>query len=384
MTGTITVLTSGVALGVHVPGLLLVRRLREAGVAAEVDVLERLLPPASRGRIPASKAAFHRDFRVALAGQRWARNLAPQLDGSLVDGLFARWRAEERRRFVVLSGFWVPVLDRYAERSEAEAGVELDVDLCHVDSVASPSFELCPPRDRDGGGPYRHVWLLDAQSGTVPQTIPVTHDPPVPWSQRSARYLAHGGGWGMGTYAERARELIARGLAIDVVAYEAADIPQGGHLDADADADAQVTGRWFMLDPDWHPWDDDGFPPFGEVGRDGGVRFHRSPARHGSFDLARGSLAMISKPGGGTLMDSLAAATPVVLLEPFGDHEARNAELWCRLGFGLPYDDWCRARCSADALERLHENLLAVRAQVPSYAASLAEEALASGRAGGP
>ena len=36
----IGILTSGVALGVHVPGLLLQRRLAERGVPSEVYVLE--------------------------------------------------------------------------------------------------------------------------------------------------------------------------------------------------------------------------------------------------------------------------------------------------------------------------------------------------------
>jgi hypothetical protein len=353
----VTVLTSGVALGVHVPGLLLARRLREAGVQAEIEVLERLLAPETRSRIPASKAAFHRDFRTALAGQRLARDLSPALDDAGVAAVFDRWWADDRRRFVALSGFWIPVLDRYAER----AGVELDVDLCHVDSVPSPSFEQCTPRT-GGTARYRDVWLLDAERGEVPLTIPVAHVPPVPWSRRPARYLAHGGGWGMGTYAERARALASWGLDIDVVAYEPADLDPN-----------RPAGRYFMLDPGWHPWDDDGFPPFGQVGADGSVLFRRSRDHHASFDLARHARAMISKPGGGTLMDSLAAATPVVLLEPFGPHEARNAELWRRLGFGLPFEDWWRGGCSAAALEPLHGNLLAARSEVPSYAEVLAK-----------
>jgi hypothetical protein len=352
----VTVLTSGVALGVHVPGLLLARRLHEAGAHAQVEVLERLLAPEARRRIPASKTAFHRDFRTALAGQRLARDMSPVLDDTRVAALFDRWWADDRRRFVALSGFWIPVLDHYAER----ARVELDVDLCHVDSVPSPSFERCRPR-AGGTARYRDVWLLDAERSEVSLTIPVTPAPPVPWRRRPARYLAHGGGWGMGTYAERARALATWGLDIDVVAYESSDL-----------ATSRRPGRCFMLDPGWHPWDDDGFPPFGQVAADGSVLFRRSPDHHGSFDLARHARAIVSKPGGGTLMDSLAAATPVVLLEPFGPHEARNAELWQRLGFGLAYDDWWRSGCSAAPLEDLHRNLLAARAEVPSYAEMLA------------
>jgi hypothetical protein len=352
----ISVLTSGVALGAHVPGLLLIRRLHEAGVHAEVEVFERLLAPAAKDHIRVSKLAFHRDLRRAVAGRHLARELSSSLDDVQVAALFDRWWADDCRRFVALSDLWVPVLDRYAER----AGVEVEVDLCHVDSVPSPLFEPGAPR----GSGYRDVWLLDAEAGAVRQTIPVTLDPPVPWWRRAARYLAHGGGWGIGTYAERSEALATWGLEIDLVAYENADVDR-----------TRLTGRWFMLDPRWQPWHDDGFPPFGQMGSGGSVLFRRSRTHHGSFDLTRRARAIITKPGGATLMESLSAATPVVLLEPLGEHEARNAELWRRLGFGLSYDEWWRGGCSAATLEELHANLLAARAEVPSYA-----EALAKGR----
>ena len=45
----IGVLTSGVALGVHVPGLLLAQRMRERGAQVEIFVLERLLPDIQTG-----------------------------------------------------------------------------------------------------------------------------------------------------------------------------------------------------------------------------------------------------------------------------------------------------------------------------------------------
>jgi hypothetical protein len=68
----IGVLTSGVALGAHVPGLLLADRLTEQGVDAEVFVLERLLPEHGRATAARLKWAFHRDARFASAGRRLA------------------------------------------------------------------------------------------------------------------------------------------------------------------------------------------------------------------------------------------------------------------------------------------------------------------------
>jgi hypothetical protein len=337
------VLTSGVALGVHVPGLLLADRIREQGGTAYVSVLERLMPPQTLETTARSKQAFHRDFRVALAGQKLARNAAVSVDPAAVDQLFADWQRRGVTKFVVFSGFWLTLLEQYVAQHGPVA-----VDVCHVDSVRSPSF------DKAGETllPVRHVWLADADGGSVPCSIPVTRDAPVPWTERDRRLLVHGGGWGMGTYRERADELLSVGFELDVIAYEHRDLSTSGV-------------RYFMIDPDWHPWLDDGYPPFGPAGRG----FVQRTGHHGSFDLCRRALASVSKPGGGTLLDSLWSATPLVLLEPFGAHEQRNADLWISLGYGISFEDWQRKDFAVEVLEELHAALLA--ADVPDYSKEL-------------
>jgi hypothetical protein len=161
----------------------------------------------------------------------------------------------------------------------------------------------------------------------------------------------------MGTYRERVEELVEQGIQLDVIAYEGRDVTAAGV-------------RYFMVDPNWHPWLDNGYPPFGEVHADGSTEFARSSGRHGSFDLTRAAIATVSKPGGATLLDSLWSATPAVLLEPFGAHEQRNADLWCELGFGIPFDTWRATGFDPQLLRPLHERLL--KAEVPDYAEELA------------
>ncbi|QUQ68561.1 hypothetical protein [Kutzneria sp. CA-103260] len=338
----IEILTSGVALGVHVPGLLLADRLRERGVPVGVSVLERLLPESKLATTATMKFAFHRNFRVALAGQKVAGSPADSVDPVAVAALFADWRARGVDRVVVFSGFWLPLL----------AGYDCEIDVCHVDSVESPSFTKTVT-DLD----VRHVRLADAEAGTIPCSIPVSTEPPVPWAEREQRVFLHGGGWGMGTYRERVGELLEHGLRLDVIAYEGRDVTAEGV-------------RYFMVDPEWHPWLDNGYPPFGQVLADGSTQFARSQGHHGSFDLTRAAMATVSKPGGGTLLDSLWSATPAVLLEPFGAHEQRNADLWCALGFGIPFDTWRESGFDPELLRPLHEALL--KADIPDYAEELA------------
>ncbi|MEV6596733.1 hypothetical protein AB0M36_07685 [Actinoplanes sp. NPDC051346] len=347
----IAILTSGVALGVHVPGLLLADRLRERGMRARVDVLERLLPPEKLATTDRMKWAFHRAFRTALTGQKLASNPADAASQASVEALFARWRAQDVRRFVVFSGFWLDVLARYSRTSSQP----LAVDVCHVDSVLSPSTS-----HRVEGIPVRHVWLADAQTGRLPCTIPVTHEPVVAWSARS-RLLLHGGGWGIGTYRDQVATLRDAGFELDVVAYESRDVS----------ADDPGIRHW-MIDPAWHPWLDDGYPPFGRLAPDGSVSYRRGTGRHASFEVTRHAVATVSKPGGGTLLDSLWSATPAIFLDPFGGHEQRNAELWQHLGFGLTLDAWRQSGYALEPLHRMHLALRAARDAVDDYSEHVA------------
>jgi UDP-N-acetylglucosamine:LPS N-acetylglucosamine transferase len=79
---------------------------------------------------------------------------------------------------------------------------------------------------------------------------------------------------------------------------------------------------------------------------------------HSLYDVIRFNQAIISKPGGCTLIDSLASATPVILLEPYGYAEVRNSEIWQRLGYGISYPDWQASGYSMEVLARLQNNLL--------------------------
>jgi len=349
----IAILTSGATLGVHVPGVLLARRLRESGVDAGIHVLESLLPAAKLATMAELKWAFHRDYRFALAARKLGRDTATDLDEAVVLALHRRWRDGGVRHLVAFSGHWLPVLHGYRDF----LGEPVAVDLCRGDAAPMQSFV------RTGAPPYqgaREVNLADLALETLPWTIPVTRTPPVPWPERGRRILVHGGGWGLGTYRQRAAELAEHGFPLDVVAYEPDDV------------DSQAV-RHFMIDPSWHPWHDGGFPPFGEVRAGVSPAFSRGDAYPDVFDLARDAVAIVAKPGAGTLLDSLWAATPLVTLEPWSDSEGSNARLWERLGYGIGFDRWRETGFSTEVLADLHRNLRGAWGTVPDYPAALAD-----------
>jgi hypothetical protein len=344
----IALLTSGATLGTHVPAVILARRLRDRGVDATVEVFERLLKPKDVTRLRDAKPVLRNNFKMAVAAQRLARDQSDALDAEAVEELLDRWRRTGIRAVVLFSGFWVPIVERYDS---------VPIEVCHLDAAATASFGLFEERMAQ----WRHRWLFDAEADTVNWTVPVSPALPISWEQREPRVLAHGGGWGVGDYRDRARDLLSHGFAVDIVVHDWASV--GAISD---------RCRYYLIDPEWEAWHDAGLPPFGLVGPDHTAVFTRGGDHHDSYDIASRSLAMISKTGGATLVDSLWAATPIVTLEPFGAHEQVNARLWQRLGFGVPYQQWADAGHPVETLERLHHNLVRARRSVADYGAVLA------------
>jgi hypothetical protein len=280
---------------------------------------------------------------------RMARGVASSLDAARIDGLLRRWAEEGRRDFIVWSGFWLPIVERY----RSLAGGPLNIDCCRIDAVVSPSF-----RAHQGLAPdAREIWLWNWNERRTVFEIPVSDAPPLPFSDRDHRLVVHGGGWGIGTYATARETLGGTAWACDNVVHAPAEAVPGRQGD-----------RAFMVDPAWRTWHRGSaghtFPPFAELGgaRDGAVTDD-----HALQALIRRSKAIVSKPGGGTLIDALSAATPVILLAPLGDAEERNGALWEHLGFGVSFATWADSGFSEAVLAGLHVNLLRRARNGPDY-----------------
>nr|VFK63478.1 MAG: hypothetical protein BECKUNK1418G_GA0071005_10344 [Candidatus Kentron sp. UNK]VFK70826.1 MAG: hypothetical protein BECKUNK1418H_GA0071006_10405 [Candidatus Kentron sp. UNK] len=356
----LTILCSGASLGAYVPGLLLGHQLAARGFRTDVLVLENLLPVDKRDNVHKTKFAFHRNFALARIAQKMATDIVPSLDRIRVDSLLTAWRREGRRRFIVIYGFWMPIIERY--RRQVDSSGHLRFDLCHMDAATSVSWNLYDTTDPY----YRHIWFFRQAERRLPYRLPVTEDEPLPYRERNGRFLIHGGGWGLGAYRSKIPELSARGIALDVTVYEPDDLaerPEGHRYRGN---------RYFMIDPNWRAWERDAagrhhFPPFGQIASDGSVDFRYHDACPEVYPLVRQCQAIISKPGGSTLVDSLSAATPLILLEPYGEYEQKNGELWQSLGFAISYDQWAEMDFSTSVLGELHHNLLLARARTPSY-----------------
>ncbi|MBN3960038.1 hypothetical protein [Nostoc sp. NMS8] len=358
---TITILGSGVALGVYIPALLVNYQLKQQKLNTEVVVLENYYKNESKDKLKIYKKAYHENFSIALMGHRMTKDIQPSLDEVLVDNLLQTWANENRLNFIVWSGLWMPIIERYRNQVAPQ---RLNLDICRIDADISATFKI----HKDNSEYDNEVWLWNWEQKKLLHEIPVTTQPPIPYAKRNNRFVIHGGGWGIGTYQSKITELEERGFSLDIVAYEISETTQ-----------IKSNNRYFMVDPEWSPWkknqsNEHEFPPFGEVTSSNKKSFKNREEYHAFYDLVKESKAIISKPGGGTLIDSLASVTPIILLEPYGYAEQRNAEIWEYLGYGISYEKWKSMDYSSEILEELHKNILNRQRTTINYPQNYAEK----------
>jgi hypothetical protein len=354
----VTLLGSGNSLGAYVPAVQLSRRLASKGIGSDICVLENVFKDHVKAKVPTYRKAFHNDFSLAKKSVDFAHDITGSFDPLKVESLLKQWETEGRSAFIATTGFWLPVLHQYRERRGA---AELKVDLLHLDAGTSVSYVVY----RDLIFPsYRNIRFFDTSCAGMSMTLAISDQPAIPMARREQRYTVHGGGWGIGTYKRVCREMLAGGLQLNALAYFANDIEISENV------------RYYMNDPAWSPWLQDGlgghgFPPLARIAPGCPVVYTRRDDYPPLFEIIRNSVAIVSKPGGYSLFESLASATPFVFLEPFARHEADNARYWIERGLGIWYDDWQTMGYDLEPLNRIHENLLQAKANTIEYGGNL-------------
>ncbi|HEX9060688.1 MAG TPA: UDP-glucuronosyltransferase, partial [Clostridia bacterium] len=323
---TITILCSGVAMGVYIPALAVRHQLENLDTPSEVVVLESLISEEKRNKINDTKKIFHKNFRIAKKGHEMARDITSSLNPEIKSELFEKWKSENRRYFIVFSGFWMPLLLEFMDFVHPH---EVYADLVIVDSEISPSWKSFKGDYPDS---FKTIRLFKSEENKIVQKIFTPKEPLLPFAERENRLVIHGGGWGMGTYESHIPELNEHGIDLNIMVYFHEDYKSSKNIN-----------RYFMVDPTWQPWDTDKtgraeFPPFSEIYENQSENYKNRDEYHELFYVIAKSKGIISKPGGSTLVDSLASATPIIFLDPLSGHEEKNAKMWIDLGLGISYE----------------------------------------------
>lgn len=351
----VSILCSGMGLGVYIPSLLLEYQLNQRGVKTDFFVVESYFIEEKLEKLKENKKAFRESFSVALLGHRMAKgDVRPELNIDKVESLLTYWEENSYRDFIVMSGHWPVILETYIDRVGSK---NLLIDAVRMDSDVAPSWK----NFNNNKNYYNEIWLFHLLNLNLPYRISVNNSEPIPFIDRQDEFIVHGGGWGMGLYSDKVAKLKNRDYILDIVVYAQQEVKS-----------STVGEKYYLLESDWSPWvrnsdNKHEFPKMYEVDENGILHTLYANGYQSIYDICKKCKGIISKPGGGTLVDSLASATPIIFTEPIAKHEKSNALLWEKIGFGISYDKWEKMGFSIEVLERLHHNILEKRSQIPDY-----------------
>ena len=201
-----TILGSGIGLGFYIPGLIISEQLKVIGGKTEMFVFENYLKLDKRENIQNIKKAFQKNYALALIGQKVIKDITPNIDEELVTELIDYWTQKKKTRFLCFSGFWMPILHSYFSK----INFNIEVDLCHVDAIASTSWKMYDTDDKK----FNQIWFSNWENKSIPHYIDVSNEEPIDFDNRNNRFYIHGGGWGIGDFYEKYEVLLKKNYGI--------------------------------------------------------------------------------------------------------------------------------------------------------------------------
>ena len=339
MTKKVAVLTSGMGLGAFTAALNLKNELDKAGdTQSDLYIYEEYLPKLQKDNVKKYQKAFHEDKRMAVAGHKLMCKMEPKVDMEFVGKMLSEWKRKGYREFVLLSGNWLPIVSECV-KMEPDFG---EVVCVRLDCENTPSWEKA--KQYDGG--FQTVWLLGKSGKEVKYKLYQTAS--VPFERRERRCYIHGGGWGMGTYLEEVDE-ISRHIPLDVLIHSPNDVEAG-----------YGQNRYYIFPQNWNPWDAGrdgkyGIPPLNEYDPDE-KKVKKDKTAEG-LEIMKNNIGMISKPGGGTIIDCLASETPLIFIEPISKHEQANMDYYIDRGLAVSLEQWKKSDYSAELLRQISLNI---------------------------
>ncbi len=327
----VCILTSEMGLGAYTAAVNLRRTILEKDKSAVCDLLmyEILMPKEKRERLPQYRQAFHNDKRFATAGHLLMNKFENNQDADAILDLYKKWDDMGYDKFVVMSGNWLSIVEGYRVDSDKVVCVRLDCSPTVTWSKYDYSEKL-----------FETIWLL-GKDDKEPNFVLYKDVKPLAVEDRIKQVFVHGGGWGMGNYLEILGDLTKK-IKTVTLAYEPKDCVL-----------KDLNNTYLLLDSAWKVGTEDVFPVLHEIDEFGNV----GQAKINGIDVMKASVAVVSKPGGGTIIDSLATLTPMIYLDPISKHEQTNLDFYLRRKLGLSLECAMSAQNLVDEFKRVQDNL---------------------------
>ncbi|KZN58476.1 hypothetical protein [Pseudoalteromonas luteoviolacea] len=350
----VLILTASSGLGSFAPAFRLRAYLRSQGAATHLYCIEQLFDEYAVHKHQQTRAHCRASFRKAMLLQKVVEqggiDLTSIIDPDKFDTMMHIWQQEKFTRCIVFSGFWISAL------AVMTAGYSPTkrIDAIHMDAVPSSSWLHAKTHSQAVQASVNDIYLYQNNRNSVFTLYPV--EKPLDWQSRSSRVLGHGGGWQMGDLATLNALFNREAIYSNMI------------LPADTALVSSIYQRILITDHNYHPWENlDKLPDLTVLPE---ANSNEPPSNIDFEQLARSAPAIITKPGGASLLDSINLATPLVLLPAFGEYEKQNANTWLSLGFAVTFEQWQDSGYSFDVLKELHNNLLNHSAVSPIFGVS--------------
>ncbi|MBC8754078.1 hypothetical protein H2O64_05310 [Kordia sp. YSTF-M3] len=345
-------MTSLFGFGVYFPARIVANSLNAAGFDSEVLLIEHFFTDAKRKTYEASKTAYSKNYKLAKLATKLSIDSSDMFDTAKVETLFKRWKEEKISEFLCFSGLWLDLLSLYSKYNP-----QLSVKLCRLDAGDAVTW-----RTNDEIVIQETYSFLDLPEGKINYklSIPTLHY--IPYSERTASVVIHGGGWGLGDFLETTQQLPENIIKKILVKDFSNDVLQKGKT------------TFYINDPDWNPINNSDvsyFPRLGEISSKDTIVYAINDEYHAVLDLIVDSKAIISKPGGMTIVDSIITGTPLLYLDPMGENEEGNQLLIERLKIGTSFKAWQQENFSNKMLVEFHENIERIKIDLPDLTSKI-------------
>lgn len=349
----IAVLSSSVTLGVYVPALTFFHQLKQCSEYKDscFYVYEDLLSLEKRNGLNTLKKKYHENFKFVLMAQKLSvHNNNRSIENHELKALYKHWYSNKISYFIVFSGFWIPAINKYS----IDYSIQVFGDFIMLDASLSNSW-----KSQQATFPYTVKRLFDLEAGKLNYSLLIGRNI-IPPHKRDG-ILVHGGGWGVGNYQEILEELQHISTQILCLAYFKKDIQEKNNIIFITQDEKWLAGSNFngikLSFPDLIPTKEHELV-IKDIQCDGHELEYSK-----LYEYITRVHAIISKPGGGTLVDSYSANTPIVFLKSCGKHEEANAIFWKKMGFGIDYQEWKSTNYSLNLLGNLKENIRKYKAE---------------------
>lgn len=343
---TINIVSSIIGYGVYFPALMIYEQLKTLGYDVHIYIIERFFDENAMTEFERTKAAFKKDVRLVQIASRIPVKYTKKLSTKKTKALFESWKTNQTTHFLCFSGLWLETLQTYKKQQP-----NCTIDCCRVDSKISSTWEKF---DELNALITNDLSFFNAVENKINYVLNIPEIQPLPYAERNNTVTIHGGGWDLGNFATTT-EQFTQNYHVNLIVND---------LEGTS---AIKNSSLFANKPKWNPLYENGFPPFGRINSDKTIALKTNKKHPGILNVLAKSNAIVSKPGGMTLMDSLITETPLIFLKSVGKNENSNQKLWETLQLGISLETWQKSDHQATLLNEMHEHIVSIKKETPCF-----------------